>query len=220
MAATKGNKFWELRSKHGRDKLFESPELLLSVNLYFKDVKEYNANNKLKEYYSIPKLATYLGTSRSYIKNLDIFEYIEDRMLISNIRLYNMGSISHNIISNKLNKHNLKINTNNVNDGYIVPSGKTRDISNCKTGVIYLINAIGTDYYKIGISGNLKRRLRDLSSANPFNIQLLVFKDDLHAFDTEQFLHEKYHKYAIKNEWFDFPLTIVEEIIKLLKNAD
>lgn len=28
MSAPKGNKFWELRSKHGRDKLFETPELL------------------------------------------------------------------------------------------------------------------------------------------------------------------------------------------------
>lgn len=28
MAAPKNNQFWKLRSKHGRDKLFESPELL------------------------------------------------------------------------------------------------------------------------------------------------------------------------------------------------
>ena len=28
MSAPKGNQFWKLRSKHGRDKLFESPELL------------------------------------------------------------------------------------------------------------------------------------------------------------------------------------------------
>lgn len=28
MAAPKGNKFWLLRSKHGRDKLFETPDLL------------------------------------------------------------------------------------------------------------------------------------------------------------------------------------------------
>lgn len=28
MAAPEGNQFWKLRSKHGRDKLFESPELL------------------------------------------------------------------------------------------------------------------------------------------------------------------------------------------------
>jgi hypothetical protein len=28
MAAPKGNQFWKFRSKHGRDKLFETPELL------------------------------------------------------------------------------------------------------------------------------------------------------------------------------------------------
>ena len=28
MAAPKGNQFWKLRSKHGRDKLFTTPELL------------------------------------------------------------------------------------------------------------------------------------------------------------------------------------------------
>jgi len=28
MAAPKGNKFWELRSKHGRDKLFATPQLM------------------------------------------------------------------------------------------------------------------------------------------------------------------------------------------------
>lgn len=28
MSAPKGNQFWKLRSKHGRDKIFESPEIL------------------------------------------------------------------------------------------------------------------------------------------------------------------------------------------------
>jgi len=37
MSAPKGNQFWKLRSKHGRDKLFESPELLWeSACEYFK----------------------------------------------------------------------------------------------------------------------------------------------------------------------------------------
>lgn len=37
MGAPKGNKFWELRSKHGRDKLFKSPELLWDAACdYFK----------------------------------------------------------------------------------------------------------------------------------------------------------------------------------------
>lgn len=37
MAAPKGNRFWELRSKHGRDKLFSTPELLWEAACeYFK----------------------------------------------------------------------------------------------------------------------------------------------------------------------------------------
>ena len=31
MAASKNNQFWKLRSKHGRDTLFSSPELLWSA---------------------------------------------------------------------------------------------------------------------------------------------------------------------------------------------
>lgn len=34
MGAPKGNQFWKLRSKHGRDKLFSSPEILNDKNLY------------------------------------------------------------------------------------------------------------------------------------------------------------------------------------------
>lgn len=37
MAAPKGNQFWKLRSKHGRDKLFETPQLLWEAACeYFK----------------------------------------------------------------------------------------------------------------------------------------------------------------------------------------
>jgi hypothetical protein len=37
MPAPKGNEFWKLRSKHGRDKLFESPELMWEAACeYFK----------------------------------------------------------------------------------------------------------------------------------------------------------------------------------------
>lgn len=46
MAAPIGNKFWELRSKHGRDKLFSTPELLWEAAVeYFQWCEE----NPLKE---------------------------------------------------------------------------------------------------------------------------------------------------------------------------
>ena len=46
MGAPKGNKYWQLRSKHGRDKLFATPELLWEADCeYF----EWAENNPLKE---------------------------------------------------------------------------------------------------------------------------------------------------------------------------
>lgn len=46
MAAPKGNKFWQLRSKHGRDKLFSSPDQLWQAACeYF----EWCESNPLKE---------------------------------------------------------------------------------------------------------------------------------------------------------------------------
>jgi hypothetical protein len=46
VAAPKGNRFWELRSKHGRDKLFSAPDVLWAACCeYFEWVEE----NPLKE---------------------------------------------------------------------------------------------------------------------------------------------------------------------------
>lgn len=47
-----GNSWWQLRSKHGRDKLFESPELLWEAACeYFKhiDVSPWQKNEQLKQ---------------------------------------------------------------------------------------------------------------------------------------------------------------------------
>lgn len=58
MGAPKGNQFWKLRSKHGRDKLFTTPELLWeSACEYF----DWCDENPLKE----DKLFHYQGTVTS-----------------------------------------------------------------------------------------------------------------------------------------------------------
>lgn len=47
MGAPEGNKFWELRSKHGRDKIFSAPEIMLEAACeYF----EWCENNPLLEH--------------------------------------------------------------------------------------------------------------------------------------------------------------------------
>lgn len=72
MGAPKGNKFWELRSKHGRDKLFATPELMWDAACeYFqwcednpflsteaKTVSGYKENGSI-ETVEIPKIRPY-----------------------------------------------------------------------------------------------------------------------------------------------------------------
>lgn len=85
MAAPIGNQFWKLRSKHGRDKLFETPELLWDAACeYF----EWCENNPLYETKAfafqgnvtteelpkmramlLPQLCFYLHCSEAYFRN-------------------------------------------------------------------------------------------------------------------------------------------------------
>lgn len=48
MAASKNNQFWKLRSKHGRDTLFSSPELLWSAACEYFDWCDENPGIKRK----------------------------------------------------------------------------------------------------------------------------------------------------------------------------
>lgn len=84
MSAPIGNRFWELRSKHGRDKLFETPELLWEAACeYFvwcvenplKEAKAFNYQgdviiaevNKMRAF-TLNALCLYLGCSTSYFR--------------------------------------------------------------------------------------------------------------------------------------------------------
>jgi hypothetical protein len=65
MAATIGNKFWMNRSKHGRDKIFSSPEFLLSESMeYFNwctenPLYEVDFKGKYNEEVHIPKMRAF-----------------------------------------------------------------------------------------------------------------------------------------------------------------
>jgi len=87
-------------------------------------------------------------------------------------------------------------------------------------GVIYLINAERTDYYKIGITkGNANKRLKALQTGSVTKLVLVDFyKSDLH-FNIETILHRlwKHKKFIVedfedlKGEWFKLEFNDVKE---------
>ena len=81
MAATPGNQWWKLRSKHGRDAIFTSPEILEEeANKYFEETDsrdDWDGQNwvgkdgeevvvKKKVPYSLKGLCVFLGVSSHY----------------------------------------------------------------------------------------------------------------------------------------------------------
>jgi len=93
MPAPKGNRFWELRSKHGRDKLFTSPELLWQAACEYFEWCENNPLYKseakvisgfkesgsveivdvpLIRAFTIQGLCSYLGCNTAYFRNFKL----------------------------------------------------------------------------------------------------------------------------------------------------
>lgn len=48
MAAPQGNQFWKLRSKHGRDKIFQTPEILLEACYEYFEATDKRKWNKIE----------------------------------------------------------------------------------------------------------------------------------------------------------------------------
>lgn len=88
------------------------------------------------------------------------------------------------------------------------------------TAYIYLLNIVGTNKYKIGVSSNPQRRFRDIASYLPFELKLLALNKINNAYDFEQSLLDKYNYCLIKSEWFEFTIDMVREIMITLHNRE
>lgn len=72
-----------------------------------------------------------------------------------------------------------------------------------KAGV-YVIRIQNTNKYKIGITKNLKRRIKQFSTGNPENIKIDYFIATERYKTLETELHEKFKTHRISGEWFEF----------------
>ncbi len=123
----KGNSFWKSRSKHGRDKLFETPELLLkSAEEYFdwcdenpweskKEVISDKGNSveikPTQRPYSLGGWYHYIGASDSWLRNfkkscsndfLRVIEEVENYIATQQWEGATVGAFNANIIARTL----------------------------------------------------------------------------------------------------------------------
>lgn len=129
MPAPKGNQFWKLRAKHGRDKLFASPELLWEAACeYFTWCDEnpwtrqewvgkdaYEVQRNLPRPYTIQGLCLYLDANVQYFNDFErglkekpdqgfstIISRIRETIFTQKYEGAAVGIFNHNIIARDL----------------------------------------------------------------------------------------------------------------------
>jgi len=87
---------------------------------------------------------------------------------------------------------------------------------------VYIIRIQNTDKYKIGLTKNLKRRIKQFITGNPENLKIDYFIATKKYKELEIKLHKSFDQYRIGGEWFMFDekglLELNIELFKLMKN--
>lgn len=90
-----------------------------------------------------------------------------------------------------------------------------------KKGYVYLINAVGTNKYKIGVTckNDVNERVKELQTGNGEELELVNYFFTDYPYRVEKNLHLLYHVERKKGEWFEFnnsePLSFLNECKKM-----
>lgn len=83
---------------------------------------------------------------------------------------------------------------------------------------IYIVGLRGTDMYKIGISNDVRRRVKDIQSTSPFEVELINTTPG--GKGLEYSLQSILEPFWVRGEWFECPedfvvgLSIIMEVIR------
>jgi hypothetical protein len=108
----------------------------------------------------------------------------------------------YNIMKNELNKHEIEYMK------YIKTEYKNIELNNISIGQeIYFIQQGKNGPIKIGFTDNIEKRLKELQTANPYKLNLLLCING--NLKSEKELHKRFEQHRLNGEWFE----PVEEIL-------
>lgn len=67
---------------------------------------------------------------------------------------------------------------------------------------VYIISIKDSNLFKIGLTKDIEKRLKQLQTGNPFEYKLVEFFQTTKFKELEKTLHKKYKKNRYKNEWY------------------
>lgn len=91
-----------------------------------------------------------------------------------------------------------------------------KDIS----GFIYLVHIKGSNFYKIGYTKNVIKRLATLQTANALELVIVERFFSLKARYLEKEIHKYYESQRVRGEWFQFSEEQVKNFVSTINNLD
>jgi hypothetical protein len=85
---------------------------------------------------------------------------------------------------------------------------------------VYLVRAIGTDYYKIGSTKSVGSRMDHLRNASPFDLVLIDSAPSEQAQHLERSLHNKLVHHRRHGEWFELDGELVRSVVNTIRSAE
>ena len=87
---------------------------------------------------------------------------------------------------------------------------------------VYLLKSDYTGFYKIGVSKNPAKRVKQLQTGSAENISIIhVFETEI-PYKVETTLHNYYSMHKVNREWYDLPIEahfdFLENCAKIEKN--
>lgn len=77
---------------------------------------------------------------------------------------------------------------------------------------VYLMHMIEPDYYKIGISRDVKMRLGVIQTSTPFEVVLIRSAVLQNAKSVEEGIHAALAEYHVRGEWFACPYDVISRV--------
>lgn len=114
-------------------------------------------------------------------------------------------------------KKTLGVNSVSFDDYRVVNARNSNIKRHGDCGSVYLLHLEGFNIYKIGVTNNLHRRLRDIKSANAFNVKLIYTTRAMGAYALEEKIITRYSNKIMKGEWMTLDELEVSEIIMTIK---
>lgn len=80
--------------------------------------------------------------------------------------------------------------------------------------VIYIIEALDSENFKIGFTKNIDRRVKELQTSSAFKLEVKYTYESEFATKIESKIHKSYSHLRLNGEWFKLDYDILEIIIK------